>query len=244
MKLLNDGPLSDAEVEELDLFLLEAEGIDEAMDLSTLDGFLTAILCGPKTILPSEWLRWVWDMERGEDAPVFKDQAQAQRILGLLLRHMNDIAETLHQAPEHYEPLLMENPNDGAPIPIIDDWCAGFMKGVHLDRDGWLPVLAGKPEWLSTILLYGTEEGWEALERKKLSLDQHKTLADGLADSVRTIHAYWLAQRRRQSATGTGSGVVRRQPVRNPDKVGRNEPCPCGSGKKFKQCHGAADRLH
>ena len=27
--------------------------------------------------------------------------------------------------------------------------------------------------------------------------------------------------------------VVREQP-----KVGRNEPCPCGSGKKFKQCHG------
>jgi preprotein translocase subunit SecA len=28
------------------------------------------------------------------------------------------------------------------------------------------------------------------------------------------------------------------EPVRNVQKVGRNEPCPCGSGKKFKQCHG------
>jgi preprotein translocase subunit SecA len=28
------------------------------------------------------------------------------------------------------------------------------------------------------------------------------------------------------------------QPVRVENKVGRNEPCPCGSGKKFKQCHG------
>ncbi len=28
------------------------------------------------------------------------------------------------------------------------------------------------------------------------------------------------------------------QPVRNTQKVGRNEPCPCGSGKKYKQCHG------
>jgi preprotein translocase subunit SecA len=26
--------------------------------------------------------------------------------------------------------------------------------------------------------------------------------------------------------------------VRNERKVGRNEPCPCGSGKKYKQCHG------
>ncbi|MEO7938530.1 MAG: SEC-C metal-binding domain-containing protein [Burkholderiaceae bacterium] len=29
-----------------------------------------------------------------------------------------------------------------------------------------------------------------------------------------------------------------REPIRNPRKVGRNEPCPCGSGKKFKHCHG------
>lgn len=28
--------------------------------------------------------------------------------------------------------------------------------------------------------------------------------------------------------------------VRETPKIGRNEPCPCGSGKKFKRCHGAA----
>ncbi|MBW2713129.1 MAG: SEC-C domain-containing protein [Deltaproteobacteria bacterium] len=30
------------------------------------------------------------------------------------------------------------------------------------------------------------------------------------------------------------------KPGKPPQKVGRNEPCPCGSGKKFKKCHGAA----
>ena len=29
--------------------------------------------------------------------------------------------------------------------------------------------------------------------------------------------------------------------VRSEKKVGRNEPCPCGSGKKYKQCHGRLD---
>ena len=29
------------------------------------------------------------------------------------------------------------------------------------------------------------------------------------------------------------------QPVRAEQKVGRNDPCPCGSGKKYKNCHGA-----
>jgi uncharacterized protein len=242
--MLEQGALTDEEIEELDAFLRDSEGIEEAMDVSTLDGFLTAIVCGPGTIMPSEWMRWVWDVEKGEDSPTFRDHAQAQRVIGLLMRHMNDIAGTLREAPDHYEPLLMENPNDGDPIPIIDEWCFGFMKGVQLDVQGWLPVMAGKPDWMSTILLYGTEDGWDALKTNKLLLGEHKARAAGLGETVRKIHAFWLEQRRRQIADGRLPDVVRREPVRNPNKVGRNDPCPCGSGRKFKQCHGSADRLH
>jgi preprotein translocase subunit SecA len=38
--------------------------------------------------------------------------------------------------------------------------------------------------------------------------------------------------------TNRGEGPARPQPVRILPKVGRNDPCPCGSGKKFKKCHG------
>jgi preprotein translocase subunit SecA len=38
------------------------------------------------------------------------------------------------------------------------------------------------------------------------------------------------------SATAAGNGNT---PRLTGDKVGRNDPCPCGSGKKFKKCHGA-----
>ena len=39
------------------------------------------------------------------------------------------------------------------------------------------------------------------------------------------------------SASGTSDGTAKRQPVRNKDKkVGPNDPCPCGSGKKYKKC--------
>ena len=239
MTLPDQGPLNEADIEELDQFLLNTEGIEKSMDISTLDGFLTAIVCGPKTIMPSEWMRWVWDMDKGEDAPEFEDEAQARRILGLLMRHMNDIARTLHTSPEQYEPLLMENPNDGNPIRILEEWCSGFMKGVRLDQDAWLPLIAGKPGWMSTILTYGTEEGWETLKQKNLSLDEHKRLVDELPETIRRIHALWLGQRRKQIGQGIMPDAVRREPVRNSNKLGRNEPCPCGSGKKFKQCHGS-----
>src|SRR5262249_45373150 len=112
--------------------------------------------------------------------------------------------------------------NDGDPVPVIDEWCSGFMKGVQLDSEGWLPVVVGKPNWMSTITLYGTKEGWEALEKKNLSLDEHRALANGLAGTVHQIHAFRLEQRRKQIAEGALPEVERRAPIRNPDKVGRN----------------------
>ncbi len=44
----------------------------------------------------------------------------------------------------------------------------------------------------------------------------------------------------RGTVTNRGDGEARRpEPVTVGDKVGRNDPCPCGSGKKYKKCHGA-----
>ncbi|MBI2417075.1 MAG: preprotein translocase subunit SecA [Ignavibacteriales bacterium] len=40
------------------------------------------------------------------------------------------------------------------------------------------------------------------------------------------------------ASEGDDAPVMRTQPVRVEEKVGRNDPCPCGSGKKYKQCHG------
>ena len=31
---------------------------------------------------------------------------------------------------------------------------------------------------------------------------------------------------------------VKQEPIKVGPKIGRNDPCPCGSGKKYKQCHG------
>ncbi len=44
----------------------------------------------------------------------------------------------------------------------------------------------------------------------------------------------------RSDLPGGRAGQEKAQPVRVEKKVGRNEPCPCGSGKKYKQCHGKA----
>ena len=223
-------PLTEADLDELDEYLLSLDEFDDSMDMSMLDGFFTAIVCGQRLIPPSEWMPWIWDAGKGEREPAFESEAQAERILGLMMGHMNGIITTLIQAPDQFEPLLMENPNDGDPIPIIDEWCVGFVTAMGLDERGWASVPSAMGERLDKIRLYGNSQGWKRLEQMNLSLDEHRAIADGLAETVRQVHAYFLEQR---------SGPAR-GPTRKPDTIGRSEPCPCGSGKKYKQCHGSA----
>jgi uncharacterized protein len=92
MRPIKSGPLTNREIKELDAFLLANDSLENAMDVSTLDGFLCAVVSGPKVVMPSEWMRWIWDMDEGEQSPEFASEKQAQRILSLLIRHANDIA--------------------------------------------------------------------------------------------------------------------------------------------------------
>ncbi len=244
MRLSPEQPLSDREIEQLEQFLLDDDNLDAPMDVSTLDGYLCAVLSGPKLIMPSEWMRWVWDMEKGERAPTFRNEKQAQCILKLLMRHANDIAGTLTYSPEDYEPLFYERETDEGAVSIIDEWCLGYVKGMSLDPAGWRPLLDAQPDWFEVIQLYGTERGWERLktlvEEHPDSLARHQACVEQIAPAVRNIHAYWLARR------GPADDEVQgqRQPVRKASAPGRNDPCPCGSGKKYKRCHGAPGALH
>ncbi|MCL4509545.1 MAG: preprotein translocase subunit SecA [Bacteroidetes bacterium] len=45
-------------------------------------------------------------------------------------------------------------------------------------------------------------------------------------------------QANREPAAQGAEGQIKRKPIRVAEKVGRNDPCPCGSGKKYKNCHG------
>ncbi|MBC7601842.1 MAG: UPF0149 family protein [Ramlibacter sp.] len=233
---------TEADVERLDDFFLRDGGPENTMDTPMLDGFLCAVVSGPTLIMPTEMLRWVTDTENGRDPPVFRSAKEASEITELIMRQWNAINEALTHSPESYEPLLFERQTDAGTVHVIDEWCMGYYKGIELDFQGWTPMLVGQPELLSPILLYGTEEGWDALKIKKLSYEEHEAIAGSLGDLARAIHAHWLEQRKAQRAGGLMPDVIRRRETvrREGPKIGRNDPCPCGSGRKYKQCHGAA----
>jgi uncharacterized protein len=235
-------PLTEAEIVQLEDFLMSDSVPEEAMDLSMMDGFITALASAPSLTMPSAMLRWIWDSEHGQDAPMFASNEEAESIITLILRHWNDINDTLSHAPDEYQPLTLERAADGRTIPILDSWCSGYYKGIAVDRAGWKPLLDAHPEWFTAITLYGTKDGWDELERRQDSLEQHQAFADSVAGSVCNIYQYWLDHRRSQIARGGMPTVIAQsEPIRKAPKVGRNVPCPCGSGKKYKRCHGTVE---
>lgn len=226
-------PLSDEELVRLDEFLLERvdetadEDEDEDRDegilgLSELDGFLTAIVSGPQTIMPSVWLPAVW----GECAPNWETEDEALGVFTLMMRHMNAIAAHLMEEPGTFEPIFLSQSAEGAEHVIVEEWCLGYVRGLALSADDWHEGGKGIESLLQPIFAFGTPEGWQMLDR--LSDARRESLQQEITSSVRGIHDFWLKRRGR----GQSAAPLRKSSPR----VGRNNPCPCGSGKKYKHC--------
>ncbi|MDH3643738.1 MAG: SEC-C metal-binding domain-containing protein, partial [Gammaproteobacteria bacterium] len=89
----------------------------------------------------------------------------------------------------------------------------------------------------SRVQIEAPDEVAEAERRRREEAEQR----------MRFTHAETSALDNGAPAPGAGPGPADDEPAARPEtfvrgerKVGRNEPCPCGSGKKFKQCHGKA----
>ena len=129
-------PLTDAEIEQLDDFLTRESTPKEAMDISMMDGFVTALASGPNMMMPSSMLRWIWDADRGEQSPTFASAAESKHIVELIIRYWNNVNDTLNNTLEEYEPLVLQREVGGATIPVIDEWCVGYYKCIAIDRGG------------------------------------------------------------------------------------------------------------
>src|SRR6266436_4625973 len=129
----------------------------------------------------------------------YQSEKQAQRILDLLMRHANDIAVTLTQFPQYYEPLFLERDHKGRTVSIVDEWCCGYVKGIALDPSGWHPLFEAHPDWFEAIHLYGTERGWDRLKELVEAYQdadaRHQAFVELIAPAARNVHAYWLARR-------------------------------------------------
>ena len=163
----------------------------------------------------------------GERGPATLENYQF--IFNLMIRHMNTTSYTLIQNPMEFEPMFLESTVDGVTHWVVDEWCTGFMKGVALYPASAVTI-PDVNEMLAPIRQFAGPDGWDDFEGK--GHREIRALQERIAPAARAIHAYWLERRTPLDAK---AGTY----VRPAPKVGRNDPCPCGSGKKFKRCCGA-----
>lgn len=239
--------LSDAEIDELDDFLMSDDTPDNCMDISALDGFLAALVLNPRLIMPSEYLPWIWDMEEGCDAPSFASVEQANHILQLVMRYYNGVLDAI--ANDDFAPLFYISEQEDGSFDA-EGWCEGFMRGVYLFGDPWAEIFEKHRILIAPMVLLGTESGWEMLEKSTDVKQATQEAYESIAVAVARLFEHFSEQREVQQSLVQPERLqsdMRVESVRMPAtsfKVGRNEECPCGSGKKFKKCCGAPPTVH
>jgi uncharacterized protein len=224
-------PLTDAEFDRLSS-IMERIGDNRSMNIEQLDGFLAALICGPEIVRPSEYLPVIWggDMVL-EDS--FRAQPILQDFLSLIMRYWNAIADTLHSG-EVFLPLLIEDENG---ITHANDWATGFLRGMEFYKEQWATLLADEEHggWLVPIFALATEHHPDLKMRpykEPISLELRENLIVGAAAGVTGIYRHFKARQTTENESYGNSTTYRRVVP----KIGRNDPCLCGSGKKFKLC--------
>ena len=228
---INAHILDDEDFEALEELLTSDVVPEDCMNLEMLDGFLAAVLSSPQRIEPEVWLPCVWSAH-GDDV-AFGSGSQMQRAIRLVRRYYNELAATLGE-PEGWEPFCYANGEGDGPA-IGEEWIDGFAQGLELWAPDWdaglSPELAERTSAaLDALMLRWTDEAADQAD--------DETRLEWLEDAVETVSGI-LADWRSIGLAPVEFLSVEGPAVSARAAVGRNDPCPCGSGKKYKKCCGA-----
>jgi uncharacterized protein len=235
--------LDDAQIERLADLLDQRAVPFKGFNLEALDGFLSALVVSPSIVLPSEWEPHVW----GGKPPRWDSIEEATEVQQLLMGHWNMCAARVRHGeddlPDHLAPLmwLPEDPEltgeDALHEDELDvggDWALGFFAGVALreaEWDRWLD----EHDWMEEIFdLFDRLASGEVINpddptapATPIGYSERLSIVASVPGMLADLHHHRI-----QSLTP-------RTPIRRDAAPGRNDPCPCGSGKKHKKCCGA-----
>jgi uncharacterized protein len=123
-------------LEELERWLqARADRHPIATSIPTLDGYVAAIVAGPVSMSPLDWICPLLAIDA--DAFNHGDTPEFAAISAVALRH-NEISQTLSTAPDQFQPMHRRKPNgDIDPRP----WCQGFYAAMRLRLSVWAPLL-------------------------------------------------------------------------------------------------------
>lgn len=232
--------LTDAELDELADLLDSVPEPLEPLDVPMLDGYLAGVLVQPRVVPVDEWMPPVFDFDR-RALPQNTDSAWLARISSLIARRRDALNAGISE-DGFFDPVVIDvdqlppaSEYDPIQAPVsraLMPWAAGF----HWAEQclGGLDDLRDDAVGAALARIYRHLPPQDDDDRAVIAtLDRELPLADldaGLYDLVSATVELWDLTAKARFAVAT----VRR----DAPKLGRNDPCHCGSGKKFKSCHG------
>ncbi len=183
-----ESSLSDAELERLQDFLFERAGEERgAMPLDMAHGFLSAVVSGPRLVLPNEWLPRVLGEGGASDAGAL---SIVQCIMALY-------QDTLHDLEHgHYGPILLHGPDQDDPLPLPFGWCQGYVQGMYMHGEAAVEEAGTDEEaarLLSPIAAFLTYEEEQMMNPPDPVA--HRAAAAELAGSAVGLFHWWLPRR-------------------------------------------------
>ena len=246
------GPLSPEDFDALDAELdLLREHDDEIPQWEFCEGFLAALVCMRREVPAAEY----WPVLLGEDFKpmehmefVWRWRRRWQEIATALDAPVETLEDERTYHPEALDvrgailslPEEERRPGDLDNAPAYAQvWALGFMYAVETWPEDWQPPRdADAAEMIDVALedIVALTEGDTGVPALSMySEDGPPSVSDERLDAVAA--AIWAVYSLRQAWRSLGPRIA---PVRKAAEPGRNDPCPCGSGKKYKKCCGAA----
>ena len=208
---------------------------DRAMNLEEVDGFFTALICSPEITPPSVYLNEIWGGGEMPDDEIFNTSEELQRFINLIMSHWNIVVKKLSE-DEVFLPVLLEESRGTAEG---NDWAKGFIRGTQLNGEDWAELVDSEEKGGSLVPIFtlANEHHPDPEMRpykEPISPELREKLILGLAVGAMNIYKYFKMHRQEAAISKRYGNTFKRESP----KVGRNEPCPCGSGRKFKKCCG------
>ena len=215
---------------EASLAALAGSDADGPMTLSELDGFIAGLLLCPDLILPSVWLPIVLG-SNGEAGGLSGSGAAVQDCVQQVLAHYNAVSRDLQRANGRYVPVFdFDSRHDDV---LWELWMGGFEHAMAISPQSWMAVAQDDGDEPAALAMAGVM-ALIAITEQGPDMDPDKIAA--LTNAAPHLIPGWVetlnAWRLRNAA-----GRSEPEPTRA-SKVGRNAPCTCGSGKKYKKCCG------
>ena len=202
----------------LEFYFDKYSSSESILSVAELDGFFAALACAPGALMPSQWLPAMWG---GEDQlPDWEQKEEIEEFHEALMTVYSAVMEEFLAG--EYSPRFYTEEGD---YIAVDEWCEGFFRGSRL-----YPRLSAEDQafldlHLEPIRLFVTSEGVDPL--LEMTPDQVEEKISQIEPSLLALRERFFNRQVIEAHTPFMSVT---------EKIGRNDPCPCGSGKKFKKC--------